>query len=71
MPNVRRLILASIDDKTIKRIDRAKSLGLTIDAQLSWSKHVHGICKKASSIIETCTIDLLFRRMLQFKSIML
>ena len=58
MPNVRRLILASIDDKTIKRIDRAKSLGLTIDAQLSWSKHVHGICKKASLAIgafKTCT----------------
>ena len=35
----------SIDDKTIKRVDRTKSLGLTIDAQLSWSKHVDDICK--------------------------
>ena len=38
----------SIDDKTIKRVDYTKSLGLTIDAQLSWSKHVDQICKKAS-----------------------
>ena len=41
----------SIDDKTIKRVDHAESLGLTIDAQLSWSKHVDEICKKASSAI--------------------
>ena len=26
-----------IDDKTIKRVDHTKSLGLTIDAQRSWS----------------------------------
>ena len=41
----------SIDKKTIKRVDRTKSQGLTIDAQLSWSKHVDEICKKASSAI--------------------
>ena len=41
----------SIDDKMIKRVDHTKSLGLTIDAQLSWSKHVDEICKKASSAI--------------------
>ena len=41
----------SIDDKMIKRVDHTKSLGLTIDAQLSWSKHVEEICKKASSAI--------------------
>ena len=41
----------SIDDKTIKRADNTKSLGLTIDAQLSWSKHIDEICKKASSAI--------------------
>ena len=41
----------SIDDKTIKRVDHTKSLGLTIDAQLSWSKHADEICKKASSAI--------------------
>jgi len=34
----------SIDDRTIKRVDHTKSLGLTIDAQLSWSKHVDEIC---------------------------
>ena len=41
----------SIDDKTIKRVDHTKSLGLTIDAQISWSKHVDEICKKAFSAI--------------------
>ena len=41
----------SIDDKTIKRIDHTKSLGLTTDAQLSWSEHVDEIYKKASSEI--------------------
>ena len=41
----------SIDDKMIKRVDHTKSLGLTIDAQLSWSKHVDKLCKKASSAI--------------------
>ena len=45
------LIDISIDDKTIKIADHTKSLGLTIDAQLSWSKHVDEICKKASSAI--------------------
>ena len=41
----------SIDDKTINRDDHTKSVGLTIDAQLSWSKNVDEICKKASSAI--------------------
>ena len=41
----------SIDDKTIKRVDHTKSLGLTIDAQISCSKHVDEICKKAFSAI--------------------
>ena len=41
----------STGDKTTKRVDHTKSLGLTIDAQLSWSKHVDEICKKASSAI--------------------
>ena len=40
-----------IDEKMIKRVDHTKSLGLTIGAQLSWSKHVEEICKKASSTI--------------------
>ena len=37
-----------IDDQIIKRVDKTKSLGLTIDAQLSWGKHVEEICKKVS-----------------------
>ena len=41
----------SIDDRTIKRVEHTKSLGLTIDAQLSWSKHVDEIRKKVSSVI--------------------
>ena len=41
----------SIDDRTIKRVDHTKSLGLTIDAQLCWSKHVDEISKKVSSAI--------------------
>ena len=41
----------STDDKAIKRVDHTKSLGLTIDAQLSWSKHVDEICEKASAAI--------------------
>ena len=41
----------SIDDRTIKRVDHTKSLGLTIDEQLSWSKHVDEMSKKVSSAI--------------------
>ena len=37
--------------KTIKRVDHTKSLGLTIDAQLSSSKHVDEICKKVFLVI--------------------
>ena len=40
-----------IDDLIIKRVDEIKSLGLTIDAQLSWGKHVEEICKKVSTAI--------------------
>ena len=40
-----------IDDQIIKRVDHTKSLGLTIDAQLSWGKHVEEICNKVSSAI--------------------
>ena len=36
----------NIDEKAIKRVDHTKSLGLNIDAQLSWSKHVDEICRK-------------------------
>ena len=40
-----------IDDQTIKRVVHTKSLGLTIDAHLSWGEHVEEICKKVSSAI--------------------
>ena len=39
-----------IDDQIIKRVDHTKSLGLTIDAQLSWGKHVEEICKPRKSL---------------------
>jgi len=48
----------SIDDRTSKRVDHAKSLGLTIDPQLSWSKHVDEICPVSLFshwCIKTCT----------------
>ena len=35
----------------IKRVDRTKSLGLTINDRLSWSNRVDEICKKVSSAI--------------------
>ena len=40
-----------IDDQIIERVDHTKSLGLFIDAHLSWCKHVEEICKKVSSAI--------------------
>ena len=40
-----------IDDQIIKRVDHTKPLGITIDARLSWSKHVEDICKNVSSAI--------------------
>ena len=40
-----------IDDQIIKRVDHTNPSGLTIDAHLSWSKHVEEICKKVSSAI--------------------
>ena len=33
----------------MKRVDSLKSLGLTIDETLSWSKHIDNISKKISS----------------------
>ena len=44
-------VVIKIDDQVIKRVDHSKSLGLTIDAHLSWSKHVEDICKNVSSAI--------------------
>ena len=36
-----------IDDQIIKSVGHTKSLGLTIDAHLSWSKQVEEICEKS------------------------
>ena len=40
-----------IDDQIIKRVNHTKSLGLTIDAQLSWGKHNEEIWREVSSAI--------------------
>ena len=40
-----------IGGKMIKQIGHTKSLGLTIDDRLSWSKHVNEVYKKISSAI--------------------
>ena len=39
----------NIEGKIIMRVDHAKSLGLYIDKNLSWSKHIEEISKKISS----------------------
>ena len=39
----------NIEGKIIKRVYHAKSLGLYIDKNLSWSKHIEEISKKISS----------------------
>lgn len=40
-----------IDGQISKKVEHTKSLGVTIDAQLTWCKHVEEICKKVSSAI--------------------
>ena len=40
-----------IDGKSIKKVEKAKSLGLFIDEHLSWAKHIEEISKKTSSAI--------------------
>ena len=39
----------NIEGKIIKRVNHAKSLGLYIDKNLSWSKHIEELSKKISS----------------------
>ena len=40
-----------IEDQIIKHVEHTKYLGVTIDAQLTWCKHVQETCKKTSSAI--------------------
>ena len=45
-------VVIRIDDQIIKQVvELTKSLGVTIDAQLTWCKHVEEVCKKVSSAI--------------------
>ena len=39
----------SVNNKRINRVLKSKSLGLTIDENLTWKYHVHNITKKVSS----------------------
>jgi hypothetical protein len=42
----------NLDGNVIKQVDKAKSLGLIIDKNLSWSNHIIDMkCKKNSSAI--------------------
>lgn len=65
----------TIDDKQIKRVDHTKSLGLHIDKNLSWAKHIEEISKKVSSaigalkrirpFINTCTAVKIYRSLIE------
>ena len=44
-------IKIDLDSNVIKQVDKAKSLGLIIDKNLSWSNHIDMKCKKLSSAI--------------------
>ena len=41
-------VVTRIDDQIIKQVEHTKSLGINIDSQLTWCKHVEEICKKVS-----------------------
>ena len=51
MVNSDAVIHIHIEDKEIKQVETSKSLGLTIDETLGWSKHVMNISKKISAAI--------------------
>ena len=42
-------LVVFVDNKRIKRVSSSESLGLTIDENLNWSKHIDNISKKVSS----------------------
>jgi hypothetical protein len=50
-PHSKENINIDLDGNVIKQVDEAKSLGLIIDKNLSWSKHIDMKCKKISSAI--------------------
>ena len=45
------LQLIRIEHQIIKQVEHTKYLGVIIDAQVTWSKHVEEICKKIFSAI--------------------
>ena len=61
-----------IDDQIIKRVGHTKCLGVTIDAHLTWCRHVEEISRKVSSAIGAIKrVRPFIRRKLPFKFITL
>ena len=44
-------VVIRIDNQIIKQFKHTKSLGVTLDSQFTWCKHVEETCKKVSSAI--------------------
>ena len=40
----------AIGENVIQEVSHIKYLGVTIDSQLSWSKHIKAIAKKANAV---------------------
>ena len=60
-----------LDGNVIKQVDKAKSLGLIIDKNISWSNHIDMKCKKISSAIGALNeYDLSYQSKLQSRYIM-
>ena len=44
-------ICVNLENQQIERVNHTKSLGVTINDQLSWSNYNYEVCKKVSSAI--------------------
>ena len=45
-------VVKRIGDEIITQVEHTKYLGVTIDAQLTWCKHIEEICKKVYTAID-------------------
>ena len=45
-------ICVELENHRIERVDHTKSLGLTINDRLSWTKHINEVCKKVSAAVD-------------------
>jgi hypothetical protein len=43
-----------VDNTQIKRVQYTKSLGVTVDENLTWKNHIDTICKNVSSLRNCC-----------------